>query len=85
MTMSAPQVELRYRRLGRVVHFETKAMTTEELRTLIVGLWLILDDDIREDMIDELEHYSQDDPHRYPPPVAVAIEDGYRKAQKAGS
>jgi len=72
-------IELYYGRAGRAVRFRMKAVTTDEIRAVIVGLWLILDERARDDMIDELEHYAQDDPHHVPPPASLAIEAGYRR------
>lgn len=74
-------IELYYGRAGEAVRFRTRGMSNHELRALIFGLWLILGDDDRSGMVDELDEYARNEnsPYYYAPPVSVAIADGYRR------
>jgi len=69
-------IELHYTRHGElsdVVRLRVKGMTNHELRTLILGLWVVLDAHDRADMISELQHYAIDPSGL--PALARAIRD----------
>lgn len=72
-------IEVYYGREGEAVRFRMLGISNHELRDVIVGLWLILEEPDRADMIVELEHYRQGHNRPSPPAIALGIVDGYRR------
>jgi hypothetical protein len=70
--MSFPsEADFRYHRVGNVLHVVTKSITNHEMRTILIGFWLTLDEADRRDHIAELQHYLE--PGSFPPPAAVEM------------
>lgn len=62
-------VEFVYRRTGTTLQAKTKNLTNHELRCILIGWWLTLDEDDKVDHIAELQHYLQ--PGSTPPEASV--------------
>lgn len=62
--------EMIYTRENAKLRLRLQGMTSREIRCLILGLWLRLDDDDKHDHIKELTHYLTDDDA---PPISKAI------------
>src|SRR5262249_11891317 len=71
-TMSfPPEADFRYHRIGNVLHVVTKSVTNHEMRNILIGFWLTLDEADRRDHIKELQHYLE--PGSRPPGAAVEM------------
>lgn len=66
------EAEFLYHRVGTTLRVRTVGMTNHEMRTILVGFWLTLDEDDRRDFVAELSHYL-DAPGAYPPPASVEM------------
>lgn len=66
-----PEADFRYHRVGNVLHVVTKSMTNHEIRNVLIGFWLTLDDADRRDHVAELMHYLM--PGSRPPGMSVEI------------
>lgn len=56
--MSIPiEAKFGYHRIGRSLHIVAKGISNHEMRAILVGFWLTLDEDDRIDYIAELQHY----------------------------
>lgn len=72
--MSIPfECEFRYRRAGDVARIQTRSMTNHEIRNVLIGMWLSMDEDDRRDHVAELSHYLE--PGSRPPGVALEIAE----------
>jgi hypothetical protein len=70
--MSFPsEADFRYHRVGNVLHVVTKSITNHEMRAILIGFWLTLDEADRRDHIAELRHYLE--PGSQPPPASVEM------------
>ncbi len=70
--MSFPaEADFRYHRVGNVLHVVTKSVNNHEMRTILIGFWLTLDEDDRRDHIAELQHYLE--PGSSPPPASIEM------------
>jgi hypothetical protein len=72
------EADFRYHRVGSVLHVVTKSITNHELRVILVGWWLTLDEDDRRDHIAELQHYLE--PGGIPPGASVELAQAVIKA-----
>jgi hypothetical protein len=73
------ECEFRYRRAGGVARIQTRSLTNHELRSILIGMWLSLDEDDRRDHVAELSHYLE--PGSRPPGVAVEIAASIARAR----
>ena len=78
------EAEVHYSREESAVHFRIKAIKAHELRDVMTGLWLLLDDENRVDAIRELTHYLHA-PVSELPVISRAISEGYRFKGKGWS
>jgi hypothetical protein len=74
------ECEFRYRRAGDVARIQTRSLTNHELRNILIGMWLSMDDDDRRDHVAELDHYLQ--PGSRPPGVAVEIAESIQRERE---
>lgn len=65
-----------YEARGIGVRVRTSQMTNHEMRAILVGMWLCLDEADRLDHIRELEHYTELESR--PPEAAMAIARAYK-------
>ncbi len=73
-------VKFLYERKGVVLHIVEKGLTNHELRSILVGFWLSLDEDDRIDHIKELQHYTE--AGSVPPPVSINIARAVAEARR---
>ena len=75
-----PEAEFLYHRKGVGLRLKTRSLTNHELRTVLIGMWLSLDDADRRDHVAELRHYLYE-PGSFPPPASLEIARSIREAR----
>jgi hypothetical protein len=68
-----------YDRDGVFLHIKTQGMTNHEMRAILIGFWLTLDEADRRDHVVELRHYLE--PGSRPPEASETIARAVREAR----